>query len=150
MEKTKEILNRMADYNREANLKFINVILSHNISDEYILKNFSHLLTAQNIWMGRINNFKSTYALWEIHPNEQLKNINDFNAEATFDVIKEISLDKVIAYTNTLGNSYENNVHEILLHIVNHSTYHRAQVAAKMRQIDVIPPNSDLIAYYRK
>jgi uncharacterized damage-inducible protein DinB len=150
MENVVEVLKRSYDYNKEANLKFINVISFNNIEDEYILKNFSHLLTAQHIWMGRIYNFKSAYKLWEIHPKEELENINAQNTATTLKVIEFESLDKKIDYTNTQGNSYTNTISEILFHIINHSTYHRAQVAVKMRQINITPPNSDLIAYYRK
>jgi uncharacterized damage-inducible protein DinB len=150
MEKMIEMLKRMYDYNKESNLKFIDLIKAHSIEDEYIRKNFSHLLTAQHIWMGRIFDFKSSYKLWEIHPIKDLESINSKNTETSLKIIEIESLDRKIAYTNTLGNSYVNTIHEILLHIINHATYHRAQVAAKMRQIDIVPPNSDLIAYYRK
>ena len=36
-----------------------------------------------------------------------------------------------------------------MLHIVNHSTYHRGQVAGMMRQVGGTPVSTDLIAYAR-
>lgn len=38
---------------------------------------------------------------------------------------------------------------EILLHVVNHRTYHRGHVAALMYQVPVFPPTTDLPVYIR-
>jgi uncharacterized damage-inducible protein DinB len=35
-------------------------------------------------------------------------------------------------------------------HLLNHSTYHRGQVAAMLRQNGEKPPSTDLIRYYRE
>lgn len=37
----------------------------------------------------------------------------------------------------------------LLRHVVNHSTYHRGQVATQMRQLGATPPSTDLVAYLR-
>ena len=39
---------------------------------------------------------------------------------------------------------------DILLHVVNHGTYHRGSVAAMMYQIGVPPPTTDLPVYQRR
>jgi uncharacterized damage-inducible protein DinB len=39
----------------------------------------------------------------------------------------------------------------MLQHVVNHSTYHRGQVATMLRQSGATPPKAmDLIAFYRE
>jgi uncharacterized damage-inducible protein DinB len=38
---------------------------------------------------------------------------------------------------------------QILLHVVNHGSYHRGQVATMLRQAGIKPPGTDLIAFYR-
>ncbi len=35
----------------------------------------------------------------------------------------------------------------MLQHLVNHSTYHRGQVAAMRRQLDTVPLATDLLVY---
>jgi uncharacterized damage-inducible protein DinB len=55
-----------------------------------------------------------------------------------------------IAYKNTRGESFENSVRDILFHINNHSTHHRAQIAARIREAGITPPTSDYIFYRRK
>jgi uncharacterized damage-inducible protein DinB len=39
---------------------------------------------------------------------------------------------------------------QLVLHVVNHATYHRGQVATMLRQLGRTPPSTDLIAYYRE
>jgi uncharacterized damage-inducible protein DinB len=37
---------------------------------------------------------------------------------------------------------------QIVLHAINHSTYHRGQIITMLRGFDITPPNTDLTAYY--
>ncbi|RYE14391.1 MAG: damage-inducible protein DinB, partial [Sphingobacteriales bacterium] len=53
-------------------------------------------------------------------------------------------------YTNTQGKTYTNTVLQILTHVVNHATYHRAQIATDMRQHSLEPLMTDYIAYARE
>lgn len=39
---------------------------------------------------------------------------------------------------------------QILMHVVNHGSYHRGQFTTLLRQSGVAPPSTDLIAFYRK
>ncbi len=38
---------------------------------------------------------------------------------------------------------------QIVLHVVNHGSYHRGQVATLLRQSGFTPPGTDLIMFYR-
>jgi len=38
---------------------------------------------------------------------------------------------------------------QVLIHLVNHGSYHRGQLASLLRQADIKPPSTDLIAFYR-
>ena len=38
---------------------------------------------------------------------------------------------------------------QVVLHLVNHGSYHRGQVAGMLRQAGIKPPGTDLIAFYR-
>jgi uncharacterized damage-inducible protein DinB len=40
-------------------------------------------------------------------------------------------------------------VWQIALHVVNHGSYHRGQVAAMLRQSDIKPPGTDILTFYR-
>jgi uncharacterized damage-inducible protein DinB len=54
-----------------------------------------------------------------------------------------------VGYTNSQGVPYRTPLWQIVLHLVNHSTHHRGQVIAMMRQAGMKPPGTDLIMYYR-
>jgi uncharacterized damage-inducible protein DinB len=39
---------------------------------------------------------------------------------------------------------------DLIRHVVNHSTYHRGQLATQLRQLGQIPPATDFIVYRRE
>jgi uncharacterized damage-inducible protein DinB len=63
--------------------------------------------------------------------------------------LKEADYEDVIHYQNSKGDKYQNTIRDILLHIINHSTHHRAQIAFILRQQGNPPPISDYIFYKR-
>ena len=62
----------------------------------------------------------------------------------------ETELQRLISYTNSLGDKYDSMVHDILTHAVVHASYHRAQVATRLRDHGLEPVNSDFITYCRE
>ncbi len=51
-------------------------------------------------------------------------------------------------YRNLKGDvTWRVRVGDMLLHVANHSTYHRGQLASKLRQLGVVPPATDLLIY---
>ena len=57
--------------------------------------------------------------------------------------------DQVIPYRDVRGNPYQTPARQIILHLINHNSYHPGQVAGLLRQLEQAPPTTDLIAYYR-
>ena len=55
-----------------------------------------------------------------------------------------------IDYRDMKGNAHNSLPWEIILHVVNHATHHRGQVAGFMRSMGKVPPPLDLIAFYRQ
>ena len=54
-----------------------------------------------------------------------------------------------LTYKNFVGDLYSNNVEMIMIHVVNHSSYHRAQIALLLRQKGFEAINTDFITYDR-
>jgi uncharacterized damage-inducible protein DinB len=48
-----------------------------------------------------------------------------------------------------MGDTYTNSVQEILFHIINHSTYHRGQIMAQLRESGLEAISTDYIFYKR-
>ena len=61
--------------------------------------------------------------------------------------LTEQVLEEPITYENPPGSSWTYSVRQVLLHVVNHSTYHRGQVASMLRQLGAVPPATDLLIY---
>jgi uncharacterized damage-inducible protein DinB len=59
-------------------------------------------------------------------------------------------LEQVVSYRNLAGQAYSNRLCDLMRHVVNHSTHHRGQAIAQLRQFGVTPPNTDLITYLRQ
>lgn len=57
---------------------------------------------------------------------------------------------QVICYKDSRGNSHQTALLPIILHVVNHGSYHRGQVSSLLRQSGIVPPNTDLINFYRQ
>ncbi len=53
-----------------------------------------------------------------------------------------------IAYINTKGERWEYALRHMLVHVVNHSTYHRGQITTMLRQLGATPVATDLLAFY--
>lgn len=66
------------------------------------------------------------------------------------DTLSDTALDEKVRYTLIGGNPGEMTRGEILLHVVNHTTYHRGFVADLFYQVPARPPTTDLPVYFRE
>jgi uncharacterized damage-inducible protein DinB len=112
-----------------------------------------HILGAEWIWLERCNgrspgalpspepfvSVSHVRARWEEIERDQLEFVHGLSA---------VDLDRVIGYRNQRGNRFAYSLPKILRHVVNHSTYHRGQVASMLRQLGVAPAATDLLRYY--
>jgi uncharacterized damage-inducible protein DinB len=64
-----------------------------------------------------------------------------------FDRLTPAALDREVAYTNVAGERWRYPLRQMLLHLVNHSTYHRGQTVTLLRQLGRTPPGTDLLLY---
>jgi uncharacterized damage-inducible protein DinB len=55
----------------------------------------------------------------------------------------------IIKYTTSTAGYFETSVNDILLHVFNHGTYHRAQIAKEMTMHNIKPVNTDYIQFMR-
>lgn len=114
----------------------------------YIILN--HLVWAEKVWLGRVNRdevatMKSgdTQALllaWESVSEKWLKLASE--ADATM-------LNQKIVYFNSTGEQFENSILEIVIHMVDHSTYHIGQMMNAVRGFGIEPVSTNYIHYLR-
>ena len=53
-----------------------------------------------------------------------------------------------VSYINTRGERYAYALWRQMVHVVNHSSYHRGQITTLLRQIGAEPVSTDLLVYY--
>jgi uncharacterized damage-inducible protein DinB len=58
------------------------------------------------------------------------------------------ALEREIIWTNSRGETYTQELWRPVLHMVNHSTYHRGQVTSLLRQLGYEPVPTDLVYYF--
>jgi uncharacterized damage-inducible protein DinB len=147
----KEFFQQWYAYNAWANGRVVDCLQKQNVSDEKILSVFGHLMAANFIWLHRIKGLpKSEYELWGKYDLSLLnKMVEEADAQWTAFINETDQFDRVLKYTNYVGQYFENNVQQIMIHLVNHGTYHRGQVAMLLRQKGFEPVNTDFITYDR-
>lgn len=144
------MLAEMIKYTQVADELMIKTMLAHKPVPAKAISLFSHVLTAQHIWTQRIFDRAPLYAVWEEHLPEDFFRISAANFNLLKDVLDRIDLDQVITYTKSSGETFTNSVKDILFHVVNHSTYHRAQIASLLKAESIHPPITDYIILKRE
>lgn len=137
-------------YNHEMNMRLLTLLETHRTQvSEKTLALLSHTFNAHQIWNARILK-QLTFQVWQLNDWHTLPQINQSNYENTLLILKTIPLQSFIEYHNSKGEGFFNTVDEILFHIINHSTYHRAQIATECRLHGIEPLSSDYILFKRK
>jgi uncharacterized damage-inducible protein DinB len=59
--------------------------------------------------------------------------------------LSDESLEQTMTYTNTRGNPWTYSLWRMMLHLLEHQSYHRGQVTALLRQLGFAPPKVDFL-----
>lgn len=110
-----------------------------------------HVVAALFLWLHRIKGLPPpNVKLWGSYTLEQLVQMSEKATQDWIDFVESTdSFDRELTYKNYTGDPYKNNVENIMIHLVNHSSYHRAQIAMLLRQKGFEPINTDFITYDR-
>jgi uncharacterized damage-inducible protein DinB len=148
-------LHKLWLYNDWANITLLDSLLlqqKHFTIPPKTIKLFSHMMTAQTIWLERLKRVKPSIGVWEAFDLETCKHMHELSSAGIKQLLAqpELELQQTFAYTNTQGDSFENQIEDILLHIFNHGTYHRGQIAQDLRLNGLEPINTDYISFVRR
>lgn len=142
--------NEYFEYNRYFNTKLATVFEENSgLTEGKSHRLFSHMLGAHHIWNHRILARQNDYGVWELLPSAKLNEINLKNFDDSTHILENLDLNNTISYRNSKGQAFRNKVSDILFHIINHSTYHRGQIAADFREIGLEPLVTDYIFWKR-
>ena len=149
----KEYFRELLRYNDWANQRVLITFEEHNITDDRLLSLFSHLLTAQIIWLNRIKGIPtSPFPIWEQYKLRELRTMTMESSTNWINYLEEHQMstfEEMIFYKNSAGRKYETTIKDIISQVINHSTYHRGQIAGALRERGIDPPGPDYITYVR-
>lgn len=142
----KQFFEELFQYNHRFNNDLIGILSQQKTGHEACIRLMSHILNAHQIWNLRIIPGETAYTVWQVHSIDALKQINQKNFDQSIAILQTHELSNVIPY-NTRGKLFEHSVRDILFQIINHSTYHKGQVATAFRKAGVEPVLTDYIYY---
>jgi uncharacterized damage-inducible protein DinB len=147
----KEYFLKLYQYNAWANVRVFGALTQQKVEHEKIYSLMSHIVVAQFLWLHRIKGLAPPpYELWQRYAADELMAMAEEAGKMWLSFIEEENnFNRELTYTNFVGLPYTNNVEQIMIHLVNHSTYHRGQVALLLRQLGYDPINTDFITYDR-
>lgn len=146
----KPFFKELFEYSLHYNQKLADLFVAHaNKAPEKALQLYNHILNAHHIWNHRIEGKKPDVGVWELNPLEKLKTMDQANFTQSVQILEKMELEEVIHYSTSKGIPFQSSVREILFHVINHSTYHRGQIAMEFRQQGLEPLATDYIFYKR-
>jgi uncharacterized damage-inducible protein DinB len=142
---------KLYQYNAWANKRVLACLEKQHVSDEKILSIMGHLVAAQFLWLHRIKGLPpAPVKLWGEYNLSQLTTMAEEAGQLWLEFIENTdNFNRDLDYINYVGERYITNVEMIMIHLVNHSSYHRAQIALLLRQKEFEPINTDFITYDR-
>ena len=142
----KQFLSSYFTYNFEINQSLAGRFKSYDFQiGTEIVRLANHVLNAHQIWVDRINGDISLKSPWENFALETFAERNGILYKKTLDLIESYDPSQIIAFRTFAGAALSKKVSDILIHVVNHSTYHRGQIAMLMRANGLEPVPSDYI-----
>ena len=166
----KEILSTYTSYNLWANTKFLDVLkniepllLDKEIKSSFpsLRKTMQHIWSAEEVWHRRFLG-ESLASLPEPENNfSAFAKRLSARSQSFVDLLKnkdENFLVQTCSYKDFRGNSHTNFHWQMIMHCMNHSTYHRGQIVTMLREVGVTNPptgaagipSTDLMAYFRE
>lgn len=142
---------KLYQYNAWANNRVLNALTRQQMASEKVLSIMGHIVAAQFLWLHRIKGLPpADVKLWGEYTLQQLVQMAEDVGRLWLEFIEGTAdFNRELTYLNYTGDPYINNVEMIMIHLVNHSTYHRGQIALLLRQEKLEPVNTDFITYDR-
>ncbi len=141
-------------YNDWANSRILITLEESEVNDSDILQLYSHTLSAQIIWLNRIKDIPvSPFPVWETYNLRELRSMTEESSRNWMSFVQahpNQTFEEMINYQSTEGKKYENTLRQIIAHVVNHSTYHRGQLAIRLKEKGIQPPSTDYIVFARE
>lgn len=161
---TVEEIRSLYAYNEWANARLLAVIaglaedrLTAEIPSSFpsILGTLAHIVAAEWVWLRRWKGENPTgFPDWLSVPSlvEVRAKLAEIEAERAAFVgsLSDADLDRPLDYRTLAGDPFRNRLADLLVHVVNHSSYHRGQLTTMLRQVGATPVATDFVVFKRE
>ena len=157
----KEYLEQLYDYSYWANKRYLDV--AEMLTEEQLFRKqghswdsvhavFVHMMSSERMWHQRWRGEKGEFLNAKDFPTvtsiseywvDVEKNMRTFIAEQT-----EESLSRDVTYVNPKGETFTLPLWQMMVHVPNHNTHHRGELAAMFTLMDVPHPEEEVVQYY--
>ena len=149
-----QYLNKLAHYDAWANEQVLATVRALGRTDERVETLVGHLVQAKRIWLGRIDNTPDGQlppAQPRINVDEatRLLAITDARLIAITGALTTAGPGHLVYYRTSKGVAYQTPLVDVIVHLVNHATYHRGQIATAVKNSGGTPAVTDYIAWVR-
>jgi uncharacterized damage-inducible protein DinB len=161
MPRSPEEVIKLFNYNRWANAKVLESAatlteeeLGRQLGGSFpsVLGTMGHLYAAEWVWLERLKG-ESPSGLPPVHEVPTLSVLKEkwgaveAEQKAFVEGLGDDRMEEKVRYRNVKGEPWSYALSELLVHIVNHSTYHRGQVATMFRQLGKKPAATDYLLF---
>jgi len=144
---------QLFNYDRHVNLRILETIRKED-NNEKPVELMAHLFAAQQVWLSRCKEEPTiSYALWPDWSADTFEQMINDNHQKWINFLEGLLDDdfgKQVSYENSRGEGFENKLSDILAHVINHGTHHRAQAGQHLKLAGIELPNTDYILYIRE
>ncbi len=112
----------------------------------------AHIVSAEWIWMERLSGVSPSEVPDWVDDGKLpfLRNLLHEVEERRTSMLADLEPSEVsreVEYRRLNGTAGKAEVWRVVLHVFNHSTYHRGQLARSLREEGITPPSTDLIFF---
>jgi uncharacterized damage-inducible protein DinB len=141
-------------YDAWANARMARVLARVARPTTKIRRAWAHVAAATELWYARcIGADYKHIVVWpetEVHEaSQRLLAVNERWAELAGSWT-DADLERQVEFANSRGEACADVLGDIVRHLVNHGTHHRAQIAMLLRESGTDPENHDFIIYTRE
>jgi uncharacterized damage-inducible protein DinB len=115
----------------------------------------AHMVAAEEIWLARLQGSSPTRlaGLTDMPTFAAMRQrwaASEAAYQSYLNRADAAELARLCEYKDTKGNHFSNPVWQLLLHVLNHATEHRAQISTMLASIGVSHPGLDMILFWRE
>ena len=148
-----DYLRRLFAYDDWANREVLSSLRSASNPPPRSLKLMAHILSAEGLWLARLNQQKPALPVWPelaLAQSEAEADALGATWRSYLEECREAGLSRQISYVNSKGESWSSQVDDVLFQVITHSAYHRGQIASDMRAAGLTPAYTDFIHAIRQ